>query len=95
MRALQSLLEEKEELAGKLYLAAWVEEVSPDWREEGEVRRVVAGHRARELVGEAGRKRSVRSATVCRGRGRVTTEPEPGTEPPTLRCRNDTECVRE
>ena len=64
MTALESSLEEKEELAGKLYLAAWVEEVSPDWREEGEVRRVVAGHKAREFVGEAGRKRSVKVKTI-------------------------------
>ena len=58
---LQSSLEEKKELAGRLYQAAWVEEVSPDWREEGEVRRVVAGHGARELAttGEGGRGRSV------------------------------------
>ena len=54
MRALQSLLEEKEELDGKL--AAW--------RAEGEVRRVVAGHRARELAGEARRKTSVRDFVV-------------------------------
>ena len=64
MTALESSLEEKEELAGKLYLAAWVEEVSPDWRGGGGGRRGGAGHRARELVGEAGRKRSVKVKTI-------------------------------
>ena len=59
--ALESSLEERREVAGRLYQAAWLEEVSPDWREEGEVRRVVAGHGARDLAmaGEGGR-RSVR-----------------------------------
>ena len=52
--ALESSLEEKKEVAGLLYLAAWGEEVSQDWVEEGEVRRVVAGHRSRELAGEVG-----------------------------------------
>ena len=58
--ALESSLEERKEVAGLLYLAAWGEEVSQDWVEEGEVRRVVAGHRSRELAGEVERTRSVR-----------------------------------
>ena len=82
MTALESSLEEKEELAGKLYLAAWVEEVSPDWREEGEVRRVVAGHKAREFVGEAGRKRSVRDSVALLVRSLYT--PDQGEKRPKL-----------
>ena len=60
--ALQSSLEDRRELAGRLYLAAWVEEVNQDWQEEGEARRVVAGHSARELAAEGGSQRSVREA---------------------------------
>ena len=66
MRALQSLLEEKEELDGKL--AAW--------QAEGEVRRVVAGHRARKLAGEGRRKRS--ELTLHSGPGRQEAEAELG-----------------